>query len=238
MTLLVGMNIGDYGIIAADKKEVVVSQGIIAACRDDVNKIVQTDMGLITGSGYAPLLNKVKQEVARTRINHTDQLIGIMQAQRALAEVSLNNNPNPDIFLENTGWLYSYWTRSDTGIRVLRIAFNHPSLVIDKVYCIGKNTAQLVFPWDVSKDDGDLIQSRINSELVIHDNSDGINESIRHNLGLVLSATYEVSRLSETVSKTCDIGLITIDGDLLIANNVCIDDQDITFTKLPIISSC
>ncbi|MFK5913600.1 MAG: hypothetical protein QM484_04425, partial [Woeseiaceae bacterium] len=71
MTLLVAINLGDYAIIAADKKEVVIFDDCILPVHESANKVVDVGIGLMTGSGYVKLLESVKTAIKEQNIDNT-----------------------------------------------------------------------------------------------------------------------------------------------------------------------
>ncbi|MBC6928875.1 MAG: hypothetical protein DWB56_07935 [Candidatus Jettenia sp.] len=50
-----------------------------------------------------------------------------------------------------------------------------------------------------------------------------IKQNLSHNIRVILFLMDEISKISETVSKTCDIGVIFKSGEILIAKNVSIE---------------
>ena len=61
MTMIIGVNLGEYVIIAADCREAFMCDGeVISIISDEVDKFVKWNGGIITGCGYVPLLADLK----------------------------------------------------------------------------------------------------------------------------------------------------------------------------------
>jgi len=123
MTLLVAINLGGLAIIAADKKEVLIQDGEIYPLHESAEKIIDTGIGLITGSGYVSLLHDVKTEVSNETISNTDQILSIILRNREAIQRNLFLNENQKSqLLDKTGWLLSYRTIVDE-LPKLRVVF-------------------------------------------------------------------------------------------------------------------
>ncbi len=66
MTMIVGMSLGDFVLVASDRRQVHMTNGVVDYVESDsVNKIIECPLGFITGSGYVPLLNEFKNELRK-----------------------------------------------------------------------------------------------------------------------------------------------------------------------------
>ena len=111
MTILIALNLGELAIITADKKEVLINNGIIYPLNEEANKIIDTGIGLITGSGYVSLLNRVKSTVLHETITDTDQILSIIfKGRRAIQDNNSVSESDKCELLGKTGWLLSYRT--------------------------------------------------------------------------------------------------------------------------------
>ncbi|USI29244.1 hypothetical protein ACD631_02560 [Alteromonas macleodii] len=108
MTMIVGINLDKYIIVAADRREVSIVNGEVASIRsDEVNKFVQWNGGIITGCGYVPLLSYLKESLKSTDIANTNQIVSL--TKKVLAD-------NPHIAKEwksQTNWMFNYLTAGD-----------------------------------------------------------------------------------------------------------------------------
>lgn len=116
MTMIVGMSLGDYVLIASDRRQVYMINGEIAHVESDsVNKIIECPIGFITGNGYVPLLNEFKNELKKRSIESTDEILEIAKAVSSRAPSGL------DHWKKQTNWMFTYVASTDIG-KVPRIA--------------------------------------------------------------------------------------------------------------------
>lgn len=232
MTLLVTINLDDFAIIASDKKEVIKLNDVFIPYHERAEKIVETGIGLITGSGYVGLLNSVKQRVAEEEITHTDQILEIIKNERKLIRNAIwYTDYQKNEFLNFTGWLLSYWTIVD-NVQKLRIALYHPSVEENYFAIIEENTSKAIFPSDLIPENVEKYSNFLSNSFQKLNDLPDINQNITHNVKIILVLMNEISKVSETVSKTCDIGLVFKAGDMLMAKDVSVDISNFSFQKV------
>lgn len=232
MTLLVTINLDDFAIIASDKKEVIKLNDAFIPYHERAEKIVETGIGLITGSGYVGLLNSVKQKVAEEEITHTDQILEIIKNERKLIRNAIwYTDYQKNEFLNFTGWLLSYWTIVD-NVQKLRIALYHPSVEENYFAIIEENTSKAIFPSDLIPENVEKYSNFLSNSFQKLNDLPDINQNITHNVKIILVLMNEISKVSETVSKTCDIGLVFKAGDMLMAKDVSVDISNFSFQKV------
>lgn len=114
MTIKVGINLGEYAILAADTRVSFISGDYLLSFRDDAEKIQKTKIGLITGAGYVDLLNDVKDYLSINEITHTSEIEEAIRKFRGkyTLECNLNSHINgrSKKSFESTGWIYTYST--------------------------------------------------------------------------------------------------------------------------------
>lgn len=117
MTMIVGLNLGTYTIVAADKREIYIENGEIKSIvSDDVEKIIEWNGGIVTGSGFVPLLMDLKESMASENINNTNKIV-------SLAKASLNKLPrDQSLWEDQTNWVFTYVTEVDDAPKC-RIAY-------------------------------------------------------------------------------------------------------------------
>ena len=151
MTLLAAINLGDVALIVSDKKESQIIDGIVVASHTDAKKIIETDIGIITGSGWVDLLEPVKKAIANSRINHTDQVLELINNERN----NVNTNPglNSDQrthMLTTTSWVMTYRTIEDDQCK-MRVVWFHPSISESKFGVLNENEPRVIFPHGTSQ---------------------------------------------------------------------------------------
>ena len=232
MTLLVTIHLDDFAIIASDKKEVIKLKDVVISHHENAKKIVGTGIGLITGSGYLGLLNAVKQRVAEEEIIHTGQILEIIKNERELIKNTMRyTNYQKKEFLNVTGWLLSYRTIVNK-VPNLRIALYHPSIDENHFAIIEENTSRAVFPSDLIPENVEKYSNFLSHSFQKLDELSDINQNITHNVKIILDLMNEISKVSETVSKTCDIGLVFKGGDVLMTKDVSVDTPNFSFQNV------
>jgi hypothetical protein len=82
MTIALGINFGDYALVAAGTRTTRYNwDGSIRNYDDDSEKIQKTKLGLITGVGSVELLNIVKERMKTVEVTNTNQIIEIIKKQ-------------------------------------------------------------------------------------------------------------------------------------------------------------
>ena len=96
MTLIIGANLNNYVLVAADTRVAWKHPISGEAFKDHDHKIVNCKIGLVTGSGYTEALDSVKEELLRREINHTGEIEEIVN-EKAIPKIRLLNKNNPEV---------------------------------------------------------------------------------------------------------------------------------------------
>ena len=197
--------------------------------RTDVDKIVDTGIGLMTGSGYVPLLDEVKSAISEAEITHTDQIIDIIQEKRAKIRNNSALPANQEVdFLANTHWLFSYYTVADNE-PAIRVAAYSPRVSEKYLGIVEENGSSASFPSDSTAATRESFTSALRSGMAPSDGPASIEETLSLNSRLILRLMSEMSRISSLVSEACDIGVVFLEGTMLMAKNVSIHTPNISF---------
>ena len=109
MTLIVGFNFGSYALIGADARVSYYPDGQLQF-RDDNEKIRETSLGLITGAGFANLLDLVKVRLLRQTASNTDEIISIIKEERErLKQAPWWGEKRIQEALQTTAWMFTYY---------------------------------------------------------------------------------------------------------------------------------
>lgn len=208
MTLIIGINLKDYLILAADRREVCLVNGDVAEIRsDNVNKIIDWKQGYITGSGYVPILSKLKETLNSTSVAHTSEILD-------LAVSSSNDvfNINVPFQVKNywmcrTRWYLSYLTYDDNDNNVLRLAI----VESDRIEGL-----RLVHEMDIVFsnlfDGSDALRDEISSRLKPLSEFDDLQDSIDYHVNLLPKIFLRASENLESVSRDYDVAIHLISG--------------------------
>jgi hypothetical protein len=229
VTFLATIHAKEYALIAADRMEVAKIGSGFVCVRTDVDKIIDTGIGLMTGSGYVTLLHEVKSAVSESEITHTDQILTIIKDKRLriLNNPCLPENQKSD-FLNNTGWLFTYFTVVD-GKPTIRVAIYSPHVSEQYPGLVEENKCNAFFPSDATTAIRESFMATLKSEMVSSDGADSFEDTLSINSRLILRLMKEISGISSFVTESCDIGLVLLDGTTLLARNVSVQTARISF---------
>ena len=197
--------------------------------RTNVDKIINTRIGLMTGSGYVTLLNEVKSAVSESEITQSEQILTIIKDKRLtlLRDPCLPEYLKSD-FLDHTGWLFTYFTVVD-GKPTIRVAIYSPRASEQYLLLVEEGNCNVFLPSDVSEAIGEPIMAALRNEMVSSDSADSFQDTLSINSRLLLRTMKELSEISSFVTESCDIGLVLLDGTISIAKNVSLQTARISF---------
>lgn len=217
MTINIGINLGEYVILAADTRTNYIIGSNTIRYEDGSEKIFKTKIGLITGSGYANLLNDVKKELKRNEVEHTNEIIEIIKQYRK-KHLDLSKT-NPYIFGESrksiaksTCWLFTYLSVVE-NFPTLRLSLVHPQFD-DVIALYEKNRACVIMPMEFSEDESQKITSMINDSIKQLEDISKIHENIQYHSKLLSSIIKTISQKNESVSSSFQVGIHALDGKI------------------------
>lgn len=216
MTLLIGANLKEYTILAADTR---ISWhhplfGFITH-RDGDHKIAMCNFGLVTGSGYVDALEAVKKELLTKEINHTDEFLEAVK-RLALPKVEEMLKVNPWV-KNKTCFLMTYKTKLNEN-ECLRLALVHQQWD----YKIGfYEKAVISMPADSSNEECEKYNADLIQKLILFDYN-GEDEYIKNfllnlynNIKIIAQYFNEISQKSLYVSQDMDFAVQLLNGTVI-----------------------
>lgn len=218
MTLIIGANLNNYVLVAADTRTSWNHPIFGESFKDHDHKIVNCKIGLVTGSGYTRALNSVKEELLRREINHTNEIEEIVN-EKAIPKIRLLNKNYPEV-KNKTCFLISYFTRTGTKQNILRLAFLHPDWNY-KISIVKESI--IVMPSDSQKEEVDEYSSKLSKGITkrttIYNPENILNESaienITENLLFTANCFSEISKKSKYVSEDFDYTVLLANGAII-----------------------
>jgi hypothetical protein len=209
MTIALGINFGDYVLVAADTRTTSYNfDGSIRSYDNDSEKIQETQIGLITGAGSVPLLNTVKERLKVIEVTNTNQIIEIIEKARIDYQKGFWRNATRDI--DMTGWLFTYETFIDSKPK-LRLGIVHPSIG-EKMAVYEDNHPALICPVETSKKESDAIGSVLSEVTKPSKDFASLSESIQYHCRVVATLIRELHPKYPSISSYSQIGIHTIEG--------------------------
>ena len=211
MTLIIGANLNNYVLVAADTRTSWNHPIFGESFKDHDHKIINCKTGLVTGSGYTEALDSVKEELLRREINHTGEIEEIVN-EKAIPKIRLLNKNNPEV-KNKTTFLVSYFTKTVDKQNILRLAFLHPDW--NYKISIVKETI-IIMPSDSQKEEVDEYSNKLSKGIArstpIYSPENILNESvianITKNLFFIADCFNEISKKSKYVSKDFDYAVL------------------------------
>ena len=208
MTMIVGMNLKEYVLVASDRREVYLIDGKVDhVISDAVNKIIDWNYGYITGSGYVSILNELKENLANMEIKCIDQIIN-----KATSIV----NSYPDTFKDikdKSNWMFTYVANTSEGNqpRVGIIEAKNPN----EIRALYDMTSTV---WAKIPNINEIIRD-LNSKLKPISDFHEPNESIKYHISL-LKDLFEIGEKNdETVCSQFNYCIQLNDGTKFISKN-------------------
>ncbi|MGZ4903030.1 MAG: hypothetical protein ACXV49_06645 [Halobacteriota archaeon] len=209
MTLAIGINFGAYVLLAADIRAAYYDwNDRTIAYRDASVKIRKTDAGLITGAGYIDLLDRVQRELAKQTVTGTHQILTTISEETQRYQSRYGGRVAHHI--EKTGWIFSY-TTSDNQISKLRLAVAQPGAGKRAMGLYKEHDPAVIYPAEATKEQAQEIYDVLRENLAPFEQSNSIDESVRHHWGVVTRVVRVSARMFPSVSSYLQIGVHTLD---------------------------
>lgn len=231
MSLIAGLHLGDFALIAADKREMSISGDILIPDNDLAKKIINTEQGYVTGSGIVELLHPVKESLVNTNITSTDQVIEIINNGRNSFRATHSANSEwAEDQIKKTGWLFTYITE-DKGQFDVRIAMVHGSWIEEKIRLLYKGSAMVIAPVDGTDEEAQRLSEILTKELKTTDELPDHSNSIAYHVPLLQSIFKHVSEICDSVSESFHVAVHTSYAQMMISKEISAYTTKLQFEK-------
>lgn len=208
MTCILVAHLGSEVVVAADKRETrYMADGSLTVDNDNVQKIVRTPAGIVTGCGMVEMLNPVKDHLSAQGFATTDEVLELIQQTRNTYAKANATSPRLAADLSKTGWLFTYPATAN-GQAVTRAVFFHPSISTETFAVVGEGRV-LCLPGGFSDEQADKVrhqlQGVVSSSLSASPYAQAKQEIIKYMRHLM----SEVAETSLSVSSVCDVAVIS-----------------------------
>jgi hypothetical protein len=220
MTIALGINFGNYVLLAADTRTVFFNQTkSIIGYTDNSVKIQKTSYGLITGAGRTDLLDAVKTRLEKETITNTDQIYEIIKEER-LKSAKIPSITEDDIGL--TGWIYSYITILNETLR-LRLDMVHPSLG-DGLARWEENKAAIICPYEAKEEEANEIIANFNKAIRPSTEFAKVEDRCFYHARIIAELIRQIQPKYPSVSRCFQTGVHMLDGSMGVSPIVKIDE--------------
>ncbi len=225
MTIALGVNFGNYALVAADTRTTQYNlDGSVCTYIDDSEKIQKTKCGLITGAGSVQLLDIVKGRLKEEEVTNTNQIISMIKEARISYKRKFWLTAARDI--ELTGWIFTYTTLVENKPK-LRLGIMHP-LIGDEIGLYEDNNPALICPVEATKEEADIISDFLLKAIKHSKDFSTLSESIQYHWSVIAKLTREIQPKYPSMSPYSQIGIHTIDGLIGISPILKDDKSNIT----------
>jgi|GEM_PF-1218163 len=191
MTMIVGINLGGYIIIAADRREVFMEDGkVTSIISDEIDKFVKWNGGIITGCGYVPLLRDLKSYLETTEITNTDQIVAL--TKQAISDLP----PHATSWIKQTHWMFNYIAGTESGTQC-RLGYIK-SIKPDEINILNEMTATI---W-AKLPDIDIQMEKLNSSLKPLLSENEFKDNFDYHLNLLNKLFSYAATVDQTVSSS------------------------------------
>jgi len=220
MSLIAGLHLGDFVLIAADKRVVNFYGNTLVPDHDEAEKIIDAGLGYVTGSGIVELLQYVEEAIANNEITHIDQILEIVAKERErFRSAHSDDHEWAEAQIRKTGWMFTYMTEEDGQVAV-RIAIVHGSWNDDGIRLLYKGTAMVLVPFDGSPEEAQRLSDILTKNLKTTDELSDFAESASYHIPILQEVFKYASRSCSSVSENFHVAVHSTDGQMLISNEV------------------
>jgi hypothetical protein len=220
MTLIAGMNLGSYAIVAADTRMSYYINDIFGY-RDDGEKIRNIDPGIISGAGLASLLDAVKERLDDDQLGIVDRIADLVRGEVAYArQQPYAMDPRVAEAIEMTAWMFTYVGTpdpDDLSTAVLRLALTVPS-ENHWLASVAANDVWLLPPTGTTDDQFWTWKRRLKSNLQPITEAEDFPGNLQHHLRLIGELMQDVSAVNRGVAPTFQVGIHIFPRTRLISN--------------------
>ncbi|WP_440062963.1 hypothetical protein ACTACQ_11260 [Pseudomonas syringae] len=230
MTCILVAHLGDEIIIAADKRVTQITQdGLTTIIGDEEEKIVRTEVGVITGAGAVEMLDDVKMLVRDLGFNSPDDVLKLILDAQSTFSRQHADSPRLKIDLAHTSFMFTYPAIANDQL-VTRFVYYHQSRSTDSLYRL-EDGKVMCFPGGFSQEQATEVRDKLQDLVTSALESRSIYEARMLVILHIRKLMKEISDSSETVSSICDIAIV--DGrDVEIAMSVATDDEVFKFVPM------
>lgn len=208
MTCILVAHLGSEVVVAADKREVQYkADGSLTVHGDDVQKIVRTGVGVITGAGMVEMLDPVKSALKGVSFGDPFDVLDLIKAARRRYSEVYSDSPRLDGDLRKTSWVFTFVDVDSKGQAVTRVAYYLQSHAADSLRELGSGYVLCMpggFTYEKADEIRNQLQGVVTSSLKASPYAQAKQEIIKHMRHLM----SEVAKESASVSSMCDVAVI------------------------------
>jgi hypothetical protein len=209
VTIALGINFGDYALLASDSRVTYYNlDGTVLSYEDNRKKVYKTKIGLITGSGSVDLLDAVKDKLELNEVEDTTAILQVIKEARLNYSKTCGSKAAHDI--AHTGWIFTYLANIENK-PILRLAMVHPS-VGEGIGFFEENKPATIYPFGASQGQVDALRKILEDNIKPFKEFQTLNDSILYHATVIRAFIAGMQPMFSSISPYCQIGVHTWDG--------------------------
>ena len=232
MTLIAGMNLGSYAIIAADTRLSYYVNDVFGY-RDDGDKIRNIEPGIISGAGLASLLDAVKERLDDDELGVIDRIADLVRGEVAYArQQPYAKDPRVAEAIEMSAWMFTYVgapSPNDLSTAVLRLALRVPSKD-HWLASVAVNDVWVLRPTGTTEDQFWTWKRHLKDSLRPLTEGEDFEENLQHHVQVIGELMLDASAVNQGVAPTFQVGIHVFPRMRLISS-VIRPGVEITWTR-------
>ncbi|HTV02844.1 MAG TPA: hypothetical protein VMF13_20010 [Luteitalea sp.] len=218
MSIAIGIHAGLYILIVTDTRMCFYPPSRPAYFRDGIEKTLRTSTGLMTGTGYGPLLDAVKVRLSDEDPGDTTRISALCTDEQTRLLGSPLTPRARDAVARGTGWMFTYIGHPidrgedelTMGDLALRLGMAHACEHFE-VLRLTTGSCPVIFSEQVPLDAQDALGAPLRDHHVCTED-DLLADSVTHNVLLCSQVVAATSEIDPSVSSSFQVALDIFDG--------------------------
>ena len=236
MSLVVGMNVGEYVLLASDTRITGIRKEGPRIHSDGHSKVHRTGMGIVTGTGFVGLLDSVRKRWVEEDPTHTDAIKTIVREESSEAlELYQNHQVVSHAIKHETFWLFTYIGQGPDplggpDIPRIRLAVSHPDSEYQLSF-VQPGSVLLGCPSGTTLGQADHWQEKAEQGVKTLEETPDFVENLAQNLGVMWAIIKLCAAENDTVSTDLQFAIHT-KSHLRYISSIITSPDDLT-VRLP-----
>ncbi|MEI6664935.1 MAG: hypothetical protein WCL53_02135 [Chloroflexota bacterium] len=228
MTICIAMHFEHYVLFASDTR--TVTSWPVPAVDDNTSKVLETDLGLVTGAGLAPVLHAVNARLVSDEVRYVQDIKRIVldEFERAKAMPWAGSSKAAvEASLNATGWFFT-WMTSQGETPVLRAGVLQGSMLDELpedavMYLIEPDSVWLIPPLEATAEDTAAYLQRLEQGFMPLELFDTFEEHLKYHGDLCMAVIRDAASRYPSVSAQMQVGIHPIGREVVVTDRIELD---------------
>ena len=221
MTLIIGMHLVEYVLVAADRRVCFYPNGTLEYA-DIYDKIAVPSWGLIAATGVNHLIDRVEELLVQSPPGVADDFLAVVnQAKEDIRSSPYYYQPGVPEGMEATSWFFVFRTpamppEQGHALRLVRLGAHTDWLP----EALAPGAGSMNRPVGSSVETMRSMKTLAGERCCPKSSEDDLMQHLSHHIDLCCEVFKTVSVGCQTVSQTFHVGLMFPDGSRLLSNEI------------------